>query len=365
MSLRHQLALLCLGAVASMGASYRTQNFIVEAPTPQIAQQIGQQAEYFRKEKAMQWLGQEMQPWPEPCPLQAKVTMSGAGGATSFAYDRGQVLSQHMQIEGSLDRLLQSVLPHEVTHTVFAYHFKHPTPRWADEGGAVLSEDDTERGRHDQLCRHLLNQGQAMPLRRLFALKEYPPDVMTLYAEGYSVTAYLVGVSNRQTFLNFIGQATSRNNWDEAVQTYYHYRSVEELEQAWLAYLRSTKNQPGQPPVQQGTQLASSTMTGQPEAQLTQRIVVRQTAPPVQPFDAVPQATFRGVSPEAGADDGRYTPNGHRAPVGPAAFQAAPPPSQMGDGWQPVPQPNQAPMVTLGTPPELRSPAAPPAWPGH
>ena len=49
-----------------------------------------------------------------------------------------------MTVEGSLERILNSVLPHEVTHTIFAAKFGRPLPRWADEGGAVLSEDATE-----------------------------------------------------------------------------------------------------------------------------------------------------------------------------------------------------------------------------
>ncbi len=173
MALRREFVVVWLSVLASTGAAYRTQNFSVEAPTQQVAQQIGQAAEYYRREKAIQWLGQEMPPWPEPCPLTVKVTMSGAGGATSFAFDQGRVLGQHMNIEGSLERLLNSVLPHEVTHTVFAYYYRRPVPRWADEGGSVLSEDDIERSRHDQLCRQILNTpGRSMPLRRLFALKE-------------------------------------------------------------------------------------------------------------------------------------------------------------------------------------------------
>ena len=48
------------------------------------------------------------------------------------------------QITGPKERLLNSVLPHEITHTVFAHYFKQPVPRWADEGGAVLSEDEIE-----------------------------------------------------------------------------------------------------------------------------------------------------------------------------------------------------------------------------
>ena len=71
-----------------------------------------------------------------------------------------------MHIEGTLERLLASVLPHEVTHTVFAFHFRQPVPRWADEGGSVLSEDEIERKRHDRLVRNILNNRRAMPLRR-------------------------------------------------------------------------------------------------------------------------------------------------------------------------------------------------------
>src|SRR5947209_1720366 len=216
MAARPSVFLVLALAVAPLGASFRTQNFVVEAPTFPIAQQVGQYAEYYRREKALLWLGQEMPPWPEPCPLRVTLSMNGSGGATSFAFDRGRILGQDMHIEGSLDRLLASVLPHEVTHTVFAQYFRQPVPRWADEGGSVLSEDDLERQRHDALVRSILNtRGRAIPLRRLFALREYPDDVMVLYAEGYSVTNFLVAQSNRQTFLAFVNQGM-HSGWDEA-----------------------------------------------------------------------------------------------------------------------------------------------------
>src|ERR1041385_660580 len=99
-------AIALLGAFLSLGASYRTQNFVVEAATPQIAEQVGKYAEHYRREKALLWLGFEMPPWPQPCPIRVTVTMNGSGGATSFAFDGGQVLGQTMHIEGTLDRLL-------------------------------------------------------------------------------------------------------------------------------------------------------------------------------------------------------------------------------------------------------------------
>src|SRR5262245_45534551 len=236
-----------------LGATHATQNFVVEAPTAEIARQVGQYAEQYRKEKAILWLGREMQPWGQRCPIQVTLTMGGAGGATSFAFDHGQVWHQQMHVEGSLERVLNSVLPHEVTHTVFAYHFRCPLPRWADEGGAVLSEDDLERDRHDKMVRQILNSGRAISLRRLLVLKEYPSEVMALYAQGYSVTSFLVGKSSRPEFLNFIADGM-RSGWDAALQRHYQIRNVEELEQAWLTHLRNTKRQP--------VQLASSTPAG-------------------------------------------------------------------------------------------------------
>src|SRR5262249_27057575 len=189
---RSTILWILLAAFCSLGAQHQTTNFLVHAPNAQIAQQIGQYAEHYRREKALLWLGQEMPPWPEPCPVRVTVTNNGSGGATSFAFDRGHILGMDMHIEGTLDRLLASVLPHQVTHTVFAHYFRGPVPRWADEGGAVLSEDEIERRRHDNLVRHVLNSpGRAIPLRRLFTLMKYPPDVMVLYAEGFSVTQYL------------------------------------------------------------------------------------------------------------------------------------------------------------------------------
>src|SRR4029078_12690546 len=172
-SRRLALCLVVLAAIASMGAQYRTPNFLVNAQDQQVAKNVGDLAEVYRRDKAIMWLGQEMPTWPQPCPLYVTVNMEGPSGAPSFHFGAGGVQSIKMEIQGPLDRLLASVLPHEITHTVFAHHFRQPVPRWVDEGGSVLSEDDKERKRHDGLTREILNRGTEMRLRYLFALKEY------------------------------------------------------------------------------------------------------------------------------------------------------------------------------------------------
>src|SRR5262249_559747 len=77
---------------AQAARGYRTTNFTVSAPTPELAKEIGDTAEMWRKQLAIEWLGEEMPTWSKPCPINAQVAPQlGAGGATSFVFDRGEV----------------------------------------------------------------------------------------------------------------------------------------------------------------------------------------------------------------------------------------------------------------------------------
>ncbi len=53
-------------------AGYRTANFTVSAPTPQLAKEIGDRAEACRRDLAIAWLGQELpqlgKAVPDSCP---------------------------------------------------------------------------------------------------------------------------------------------------------------------------------------------------------------------------------------------------------------------------------------------------------
>ncbi len=358
MATRRSLGFVLIGIFASLGAQFPTANFVVEAPTVEIAQRVGQWAEYYRQQKAIQWIGREMPQWPVRCPLQVTVTRSGAGGATSFEFQQGQVF-QTMHIEGPLDRLIASVLPHEVTHTVFAHYFRCPVPRWADEGGAVLSEDDIERSHHDMLVRQIINSGHAIPLGRLFPMKQYPSDVAALYAEGYSVSDFLVSVSNRQTFLGFVAHGM-QYGWDSAARTYYHYQNVDQLQTAWLDHLRRPRQSP--------TLLAQNNTGGEP-FETTNRVTVRLTAPPVQPL-ADPAPVYRGQSPEIEqVGNAGYSPRGAAAPrpgylpdYNPNAGAA-----RESDAWQPsgvrLGNPQFAPQPAAAPPPGQPASASPVGYP--
>lgn len=287
-------SVLWLVPLSALAATYRTPNFVVEAATEKLAREFGEAAEHYRRVKAIEWLGQEMPPWQRPCPVRVDISPDGPEGATTFDFGQ-RPISQFMRIRGPKERLLNSVLPHEITHTVFAFYFQAPVPRWADEGGSVLSEDDKERLLHDQMCRQFLNQGRAMRLNYLFNLREYPGDVMVLYAQGFSITRFLVELRDRATFLRFV-QAGQRQGWDQAVQSFYGIPSVNALEAAWIESLR-------RPRAAAATTVAANPQPKAPvevaqakASELTGRRIIRTTAPPVLPNLTPGSARASGAS---------------------------------------------------------------------
>src|SRR3954468_2051394 len=246
------LCLSPLGSVAEAAAGYKTTNFVVSAPSPQLAKEIGDQAEVYRKQLAIEWLGKELPTWSKPCPINAQVQPNlGAGGATSFVFDRGEVFNWDMKIQGTEERLLDSVLPHEVTHTIFASHFRRPLPRWADEGACTTVEHASERNKQQTMLINFLRTGHGIAFDQMFAMKEYPPDVLPLYSQGYSLARYLIDQGGRATFMQFLSDGMKDDDWSTALNKHYNVANLKALQNEWLAWVKD-----GSP--ERGVMLASA-----------------------------------------------------------------------------------------------------------
>ena len=232
----------------SAGAWYRTQNFVVEAPTPALAEEIGRMAEHYRHDLAIEWLGAALPNWAQPCPIHAQVAPQlGAGGATSFTFDHNEVFGWHMEIQGTHERLIDSVLPHEVTHTIFASHFRRPLPRWADEGACTTVEDISERSKQDRMLIQFLHTGRGIAFSQMFAMTDYPQDILPLYAQGYSLARFLIDQKGRQAFLAYVGDGMASQNWPAATNQHYGYRDLAVLQNSWLDWVKqgSPSSSPG------------------------------------------------------------------------------------------------------------------------
>ena len=263
MEARFCSAALIVASLLSLGASYRTQNFIISTRTPEVARAMGDAAETYRRELAIEWLGRELPPWQDPCPIRVHVGPHlGAGGATSFMFDRGRPFGWQMTIQGSYERLLDSVLPHEITHMILATHFGRPLPRWADEGAATSVEHPTEKAKQDRLLIQFLTTGRGIAFNQMFAMKEYPADILPLYSQGFSLARFLIAQGGKRKFVDYVGDGMDWNNWTAATKHHYGYQSLSELQITWVDWVRQGSPQLGP----QSPLLASRNRSSEPAA---------------------------------------------------------------------------------------------------
>lgn len=349
MDARLTRAIVLAAAVASLGASSRTENFIVTAATPRLAERIGKDAEMFRKKLAIEWLGYELPRWPTPCPITANVAPHlGAGGATSFTFQGGQVGSWQMTIQGSELRILDSVLPHEVTHTIFATHFRQPLPRWADEGACTTVEAPSERMRHQKMLIRFLQTDRGIGFSNMFAMKEYPPDMLPLYAQGYSLARFLIEQGGKRKFIEFVGDGLKDENWPRAVDENYSYDNLLVLQNTWLNWVRKgspalapRQPEPGRNP---NVLLASEGKRQRPAPNLILRVSndsSHRSAAPLAPRRTTPSRAT--ATPQQTADNGwRSAGSRSRAPLS-SGYVASKDAGQQGQAarQQPPQQPRQ------------------------
>ncbi len=165
-----------------------SRNFEVTAPTRAIGEKVCAAAE-------AEWAKGSFPNLFKPCQIRVRVGQIGAGGATTFSFGGGEVFGFDMTVQGSLERVLDSVIPHEVCHMKTACDTRRPLPRWADEGIATLFEEESERRRQFKLAEEVLGTNREIPIGELLRITEYPKNmqhVLTLYAEGAMLTEFLI-----------------------------------------------------------------------------------------------------------------------------------------------------------------------------
>lgn len=310
MEARFCRAALLAAVLGSLGASQRTTNFIVSAPTAPLATEIAQAAEAYRRELAIQWIGQELPRWSQPCPITVNAGPHlGAGGATSFMFDQGRPFGWRMTIQGSRERLLDSVLPHEVTHTIFATYFGRPLPRWADEGACTTVEHESERAKQHKLLNQFLTStpSRGIPFNRMFAMKEYPSDIMPLYSQGYSLVRFLLLQGGKRKFIQYLGDGMRDKSWDQVTRRHYGYRDLSDLQLTWVDWVR--QGSPTDP--EQAAQLVASRQP-QHDDQLARNDPDGARLVPVR---AAANQSLASTTPLADHPDGNLVARGQHTPA--------------------------------------------------
>jgi len=232
-------------------ATFRTSNFIVHADSAVFARKVGEAAEQYRKDLAVLWLGKVLPNWSNPCVVTVKTGETlGPGGETVFTYCNNEVFDWKMTAQGPEARVLDSVLPHEITHTILASYLKAPAPRWIDEGMATSVEADVERTNYRTMLADYLHSRKGIAFNDMVAMKEYPVDLMPFYSQSFSVCEYLILIGGRRRLVEFAKEGARTNDWNGALRRYYEGRSLGDLQLEWVAWIGAwdAANRPTQLP---------------------------------------------------------------------------------------------------------------------
>ncbi len=235
-----RVVLIAISILVSTGASYRTRNFAVTATNAKEAKAVAEAAEKYRHRLAIFWIGQPLKHWRRPCTIDVRSGACGTAGQTTFQFVGGTVMNWKMMVQGSSERILDSVLPHEVNHTIFASYFRRPLPRWADEGASTLFEHSSEQRLQLELLEDVVRSRlEFIPLRKLLTMKHYPAghrSMLVLYAEGFGLVDFLMQQGGRQTYLKFLNDARN-GRWEAAIRKHYNHKGVDALETDWRSWV--------------------------------------------------------------------------------------------------------------------------------
>lgn len=221
-----------------MGARYRSTNFVVDAADAELAVELAEAAEKLRHDLAIEWLGATLPDWPQPCTITVQVGSElAAGGATTSVYNRGEVFVWRMTIQGPVERIFDSVLPHEITHAIFASHFRRQLPRWADEGGATNVELACQKTKYREMLLKCLRTGREIAFSKMFVMTEYPTDMMPLYTQGYALAEFLIQRNGRRTYVDFLTAALESGQWSPEIHRYYGFDDLSDLQATWYTWI--------------------------------------------------------------------------------------------------------------------------------
>ena len=231
--------LILFTASATSAATYRTENFVVRSTSAPFARKVGDAAENLREELAILWLGRALPRWSRQCEITVKAGVGEpAGGETVFTFSNGEVYDWKMRVQGTEERIIDSVLPHEITHTIIASYLRGPAPRWLDEGMATSVESQEERSRYRSMLVDFLRSKRGLAFNDMVSTKEYPDDLTPFYAQSFSVCEYLILLGGRRRLLEFVRETRETNNLNATLEKYYACESLGALQLEWVEWIK-------------------------------------------------------------------------------------------------------------------------------
>jgi hypothetical protein len=100
-------------------------------------------------------------------------------------------------------------------------------------------ECPSEKQKHRTMLLQFLRTQRGIAFSQLFAMTDYPHDIMPLYAEGYSLAEYLILHGGRRKYVQFLDEGLATDQWPAAVRHHYGLGDLGVLQNTWLAWVQA------------------------------------------------------------------------------------------------------------------------------
>jgi hypothetical protein len=87
---------------------------------------------------------------------------------------------------------------------------------------------------------------RGIAFNQMFKMKDYPHDILPLYAQGYSLAKFLIMQNGKRHFLNYIGAGMNAESpdkellaWNYVTKEYYGFKDLSDLQIAWIGWVEN------------------------------------------------------------------------------------------------------------------------------
>jgi hypothetical protein len=149
---------------------------------------------------------------------------------------RGRAAPREISTFVLAPRLLEDVLPHELTHALT--NGGGPLPLWISEGLAVSSERERTRAAAIARYRATSREGGALAIREIVRLRGYPAagDVQSFYDGATALAAFFIERGGRERLLA-AGRRAGAGALEPALEEAYGFADMDELAPAFESWL--------------------------------------------------------------------------------------------------------------------------------
>jgi hypothetical protein len=243
-------------ANASLGLRYLDEkvNGLKVAETPHfrilhdqdkdVVAKVAKIAEDARVALQKRWFGDVSIEWDGKCSIYLHGTLKDYSKKTGLkntlghmrTLDLGIGIRRSIHVPCKEPRLATEILPHEVCHSVMAVRFQGQTPRWADEGMAMLAQTPDSVQECVGLLPGIRKNDNLFSLEVLMQTHEAEHmNTMEYYAQATSLVQFLCQLKGEQEFPKFLRTSLSKG-YEPALKQHFGIESFRDLDERWQSF---------------------------------------------------------------------------------------------------------------------------------